>query len=119
MLEDALREEMAVADARSERPRASRTLEDNERLHRAASRAEEGCLRTAARLLRGDKVLPPCEATTAAILDLYATQAVDVAVTGPQECPAAGARDTAKPHHCRRAIVGMAVNAFARWAASW
>ena len=49
------------------------TDKENGRLLRAAQAAERGQLRTAARLLRGSKLLPPTDATADAIEQLYQT----------------------------------------------
>ena len=72
LLNEALAEEKVEATRARAAPFRERTpLQVQES---AAERAEDGCLRTAARLLQGDAVLPSCPATADAVEQLYRTE---------------------------------------------
>ena len=75
-------------------------------LERAAIAADRGQLRTAARLLRGSRLLPPTTATAAAIMDMYQTgqEAIERNAHGidPPGPRVAGA--DIKPQHIREHI---------------
>ena len=72
LIEEAIQNERIAAVKASEAPLRQQTALENQAT--AAEKAEDGCLRTAARLLQGDAVLPSCPATADAVEALYALE---------------------------------------------
>ena len=73
LVQDAIEDEKQATDASADRAADAdpRLADDGQLLERAAVAADRGQLRAAARLLRGERLLPPTTATADAICDLY------------------------------------------------
>ena len=93
----------------SEGPGATDTEDENDRLLRAAKAADRGQSRTAARLFRGPKLLPPTEAAAEAVERRYRTsdaaqQRTDAAFESLPQSPKSYVRQQHIPTHMRDAI---------------
>ena len=129
--------------------RRNRRQTRREVLERSAEHAEDGALKTAVRLLRGDAILPPSPATSAAVAQLYAVGPRDeeaegklwraAAAAAPHKTPAKpvsqrtvhrrilGARGTAHPgpsgernrHVAALLSCPRALDTLSRWVWAW
>ena len=107
LLHEAHADELAAAERTRDRLRLDRDArlahEPARLLEKAARAADCGQLRTAARLLRGDRLLPASETTACAIRDLYVLdeagrERTRAAFSGPTP---AGGRADVRPNHVR------------------